>query len=60
MASATTPAAYWGAGSATTGWMYHAYGDGPNFRNEMFVRAVDRESAKDLVRERFKQASFFR
>ena len=52
--------AYWGCGSPTTGWMYHAYGEGPEFVNQMFVRAISREAAKALVLKAFKNATFFR
>lgn len=52
--------AYWGCGSSTTGWMYHAYGYGPEYVNEMFIRAVHRDDAKRQVREIFKNAKFYR
>lgn len=52
--------AYWGAGSHTTGWMYHAYGDGPLWQNAAFVRAKTRDEAKRLVKELFKNAKFYR
>jgi hypothetical protein len=52
--------AYWGCGSYATGRMYHAYGDGPEFQNEMFIRAKSREDAKRQVRDTFKNAKFFR
>lgn len=52
--------AYWGAGNHQTGWMYHAYGDGPEGRNELFLRAKDREEAKKKVLEVFKKAKFYR
>lgn len=52
--------AYWGAGSHTSGWMYHAYGDGPLWFNQAFVRAKTREEAKKLVKELFPKAKFYR
>lgn len=52
--------AYWGAGDHKIGWMYHAYGDGPLWFNQVFVRAKSREEAKRLVREHFKNARFYR
>lgn len=55
-----TGGAYWGQGSKEHGVMYHAYGDGPKFKNEMFVRAKSRDEAKTMIRERFKNASFYR
>lgn len=51
--------AYWGAGDHKIGWMYHAYGDGPLWFNQVFVRAKSREEAKRLVREHFKNARFY-
>ena len=55
-----TGGAYWGAGSAKTGWMFHAYGDGPSGANEIFMRAFDREDAKEQVRAVFPNATFYR
>jgi hypothetical protein len=52
--------AYWGDGSYKTGVMYRAYGDGPEWRNEMFVRATSREEAKKQVLAKFKNATFYR
>lgn len=52
--------AYWGCGSFRTGWMWHAFGDGAKFVNEMFVRAIDRDAAKAQVRAIFPQATFFK
>lgn len=52
--------AYWGAGDHRIGWMYHARGEGPNYWNEVFVRATSREDAKAKVREHFKRAKFYR
>lgn len=52
--------AYWGAGDHKNGWMYHAYGDGPLWVNQMFIRATSRKEAKRLVREFFKNAKFYR
>ena len=55
-----TGGAYWGAGDHKMGWMYHAYGEGPKFVNEMFVRARTRDEAKQKVRVRFTSARFYR
>lgn len=55
-----TGGAYWGAGDYRIGWMYHAYGEGPEFRNECFVRARSREAAKVAVRSLFPNAKFYR
>ncbi len=52
--------AYWGDGNYRTGVMYRAYGDGPLWRNEMFIRATSREEAKKQVLAKFKNATFFR
>lgn len=52
--------AYWGVGDNRSGWMYHAYSDGPDGGNECFVRAISRETAKDKVREIFCNARFYR
>ena len=52
--------AYWGGGDRIIGWMYHAYGDGPTFRNECFVRAASRAKAKEEVKELFPNATFYR
>lgn len=52
--------AYWGCGGPTHGWMYHAYGEGPDHNNEMFIRARSRNHAKELVREEFENARFYR
>ena len=50
--------AYWGAGDSKTGYMYHAYCDEP--KNELFLRAKNREHAKAEVREVLANASFYR
>lgn len=47
--------AYWGSGDP----MYYAYGDGPKFVNEMFIRAKDRQDAKNQVLAEFEHATFF-
>ena len=52
--------AYWGAGDEKIGWMWHAYGEGERFRNEMFIRATSREDAKEQVRGIFNKARFYR
>lgn len=54
-----TGGAYWG-GSSTHGVMYHAYGDGPKYKNECFIRAKDRKAAKEAVRKLFPKATFYR
>ena len=55
-----TGGAYWGTGSNKLGYMYHAYGDGPQFVNQCFVRARSRNEAKSLVGKVFRNARFFR
>lgn len=52
--------AYWGSGDLETGFMYHAYGDGPEFKNYMFIRAKTRQDAKAQVKKLFKNSRFFR
>lgn len=52
--------AYWGAGRYETGYTYHAYGEGPESLNEMFIRAVSRAAAKSAVLREFKHATFYR
>ncbi len=52
--------AYWGAGGYKIGYMYHAYGEGPEYMNEMFIRAVSRDAAKSAVLREFKNAKFYR
>jgi len=52
--------AYWGAGNAKVGFMYHAFGDGQKFVNEVFVRAVDRQKAKEEVLRQLPKARFHR
>lgn len=52
--------AYWGSGNHKIGFMYHAYGYGPEFKNEMFVRARTREHAKERIKKIFKNCSFYR
>lgn len=51
--------AYWGMGPNSE-FMWHAYGDGPEFKNEIFVRAWNREEAKQKVCKFFPKAKFFR
>ena len=55
-----TGGAYWGYGSPTFGCMWHAFGDGPLYRNELFVRARNREEAKQYVLAVFPRATFWR
>ncbi len=50
--------AYWGNSGGTR--IYRAIDQGPDFRNEMFVRAKDREAAKSQVMATFPAATFFR
>lgn len=52
--------AYWGAGDHKIGFMYHAYGYGPQFKNEMFIRAITREHAKEQIKKVFKNCVFYR
>jgi hypothetical protein len=52
--------AYWGAGDHQLGFMYHAYGDGPEYVNQIFVRAKTRDDAKAQVKARFPNACFYR
>lgn len=40
--------------------MYHAYGDGPEYVNQIFVRAKSRDDAKAKVKANFPNATFFR
>jgi len=51
--------AYWGH-SPEHGDIYRAWGQGPEYVNEMFVRANSHEEAKAQVREQFKNATFYR
>ena len=48
--------AYWGHGAP----LYVAWGDGADEVQEMFLRASDREEAKEIVRGVFKNAKFYR
>ena len=48
--------AYWGHGAP----LYVAWGDGAEEVQEMFLRASDREEAKEIVRGVFKNAKFYR
>jgi hypothetical protein len=51
--------AYWGMGRNSEP-MWHAFGDGAEFKNELFVRAKSREDAKTQVCIVFPHATFFR
>jgi hypothetical protein len=51
--------AYWGMGRKSEP-MWHAYDDGLEFKNELFVRAKGREDAKVQVCIVFPHATFFR
>lgn len=55
-----TGGAYWGASSPAFGGMWHAFGDGPLYVNELFVRARNREEAKQYVLKVFPRATFYR
>lgn len=48
--------AYWGSGPR----LYVAWGDGTEEVQEIFMRARDREEAKDEVQSVFKNAKFYR
>ena len=50
--------AYWGYVRGEN--IYRAIGEGPEFVNEMFVRAKSREEAKAGVLKEFKNARFYR
>ena len=50
--------AYWGGGTGS--YIYHAWGDGKEFEQEMFVRASSRAYARVLVRDKFLSAKFYR
>lgn len=51
--------AYWGGGGKY-GVMYHAYGEGPEHVNEMFMRTKTRDEAKAEVLRVFPNATFWR
>lgn len=48
--------AYWGTGDP----MYHAFGDGIEYKNELFIRARNRSEAKKAVLDKFPKAKFYR
>jgi len=48
--------AYWGCGDP----IFHAWGDGEEDEQEIFVRATDRDDAKSQIREKFPKARFYR
>jgi len=50
--------AYWGNSGGTA--IFHAWGDGEEFEQEMFVRAGTREAAKEMIRQQFPKARFYR
>jgi len=50
--------AYWGKWQSHPMWA--AWGDGPLWKNEMWIRARSREEAKAQVRDSFKHATFYR
>lgn len=50
--------AYWGNSGGTD--IYHAWGDAENEEQEIFVRATNRQEAKNLVLKVFSQAKFYR
>lgn len=56
--------AYWGSGNSTIGWVHRAWyhgtdQDGNAHYIDMFVRAVNRQHAKELVRKTLPLAKFF-
>lgn len=51
-----TGGAYWGVGTSSTGRMWIAWGWGAT----IYVRALNRDHAKQLVREQVPKAQFFR
>lgn len=50
--------AYWGNSGGTS--IFHAWGDAEEFEQEMFVRASTREMAKEMIRQKFPRAKFYR
>ena len=52
--------AYWGQGNPVFGYMYRAYRESDEGLEQCFVRAVDRDEAKEEVRKVFKGATFYR
>ena len=52
--------AYWGQGNPVFGYMYRAYRQLDEGLEQCFVRAVDRNKAKEEVRKIFKGATFYR
>lgn len=52
--------AYWGQGNPVFGYMYRAYRQLDEGLEQCFVRAVDRDEAKEEVRKVFKGATFYR
>ena len=48
--------AYWGGGMGDN--IFHAWGDGAEYEQELFIRAADRFHARLLVRQQFQPAVF--
>jgi hypothetical protein len=48
--------AYWGCGEP----MFHAWGDGHDEEQEMFIRARNRMEARCLIRKEFPNVRFYR
>ena len=48
--------AYWGVSKKQ---MFHAYGDGKEEVQQLFIRAKDREEAKIKIRKHFPNARFY-
>lgn len=46
--------AYWGAGDP----IFHAWGDGKNEEQEMFVRAKDQKDAEEQILKQFPKSGF--
>ena len=50
--------AYWGNSGGTD--IFHAWGYGEEFEQELFIRALTRKEAKAAVLARFPRATFYR
>lgn len=50
--------AYWGNSGGTS--IYHAWGDGAEFEQEVFARATNRYEAKQEILRLFPNAKFYR
>lgn len=49
--------AYWGYGQQL---LWRAWGDGPTEQQELWLRADNRDEAKQIVRKTFPKATFYR